>query len=85
MLDRSQKVLQDVDEAVSPTLAVGGELLTRITKLWEPMVGLLGPEADLQAARATGEELLAQTSPPLGNPRAAGDGRRRVVAARLVL
>src|ERR1700733_15780973 len=48
LLDRSHKVLRDVDEAVSATLAVGGELLSRITKLWEPMVGLLGPEADLQ-------------------------------------
>jgi epsilon-lactone hydrolase len=66
LLDRSHKVLHDVDEAVSATLAVGGELLSRITKLWEPMVGLLGPEADLQEARATGEELLAQTSPPVG-------------------
>ncbi len=66
LLDRSHKVLRDVDEAVSATLAVGGELLSRITKLWEPMVGLLGPETDLQEARAAGEELLAQTSPPIG-------------------
>ena len=66
LLDRSHKVLRDVDEAVSATLAVGGELLTRITKLWEPMVGLLAPESDLQEARAAGEELLAQTSPPVG-------------------
>ncbi len=66
LLDRSHKVLRDVDEAVSATLAVGGELLSRITKLWEPMVGLLAPEADLAEARAAGEELLAQTSPPLG-------------------
>jgi acetyl esterase/lipase len=66
LLDRSRTVLHDVDEAVSATLAVGGELLSRITKLWEPMVGLLGPEADLQEARATAEELMARTSPPLG-------------------
>jgi acetyl esterase/lipase len=66
LLDRSHKVLRDVDEAVSATLAVGGELLSRITKLWEPMVGLLAPEADLAEARAAGEELLAQTSPPPG-------------------
>lgn len=66
LLDRSHRVLRDVDEAVSATLAVGGELLSRITKLWEPMVGLLGPEADLQEARAAGEELLAQTATPLG-------------------
>ena len=28
----------------------------------------LAPEADLAEARAAGEELLAQTSPPLGTP-----------------
>lgn len=66
LLDRSRNVLWDVDEAVSATLAVGGELLTRITKTWEPMVGLLGSEADVQEVRATAEELLAQTSPPPG-------------------
>ena len=66
LLDRSHKVLRDVDEAVSATLAVGGELLSRITKLWEPMVGLLRAETDVQEARAAGEELLAQMSPPLG-------------------
>ena len=66
LLDRSRTVLRGVDEAVSATLAVGGELLSRISKLWEPMIGLMGPEADLQEARATAEELMAQTSPPLG-------------------
>src|ERR1700716_3792674 len=40
LLDRSHNVLRDVDEAGSATLAVGGELLSRITKLWEPMRGL---------------------------------------------
>jgi acetyl esterase/lipase len=66
LLDRSRAVLRDVDDAVTATLAVGGELLTRISKLWEPLVGLMGPEADLQEARATAEEVMAQTSPPLG-------------------
>ncbi len=83
LLDRSRNVLRDVDEAVSATLAVGGELLSRITKLWEPMVGLLGPEADLQEARAAGERLLAQTSPPPGTrvrPVTAGGVSSLVVA-----
>jgi acetyl esterase/lipase len=66
LLDRSRNILRDVDEAVSATLAVGGELLSRITRLWEPMVGLLGPEGDLHEARAAGEEMLAQAAPPLG-------------------
>jgi acetyl esterase/lipase len=66
LLDRSRTVLRDVDEAVSAALAVGDELLSRITKLWEPMAGLLLSEADLQEARAACEEILAQTPPPPG-------------------
>jgi monoterpene epsilon-lactone hydrolase len=66
LLDRARDLLQDVDDAVAATLAVGGELLGRISKLWEPMVGLLGRDGDLQEARAAGEELMAQTSPPPG-------------------
>ena len=66
LLDRSHKLLRDVDGAVSATLTAGGELLSRITRLWEPLVGLLAPGADLQEARAAGEELLAQTASPRG-------------------
>jgi epsilon-lactone hydrolase len=66
LLDRAREVLRRVDEAVSETLAVGGELLSRVTKLWEPMIGLLGSKGDLEQARAAGEELLAQFSPPPG-------------------
>ena len=66
LLDRSRAILRDIDEAVSATLTVGNELLGRISKLWEPMVGLLASEADLQEARAAAEEIMAQTSPPLG-------------------
>jgi epsilon-lactone hydrolase len=66
LLDRARKLLQDVDEAVSATLAVGGELLTRVVGLLEPMEGLVGRDADLQEARAALETLNGEFSPPPG-------------------
>jgi acetyl esterase/lipase len=66
LLDRSRKLLADVDEAVSATLAVGGELLVRIGRMLAPMEGLISDEADLLAARSTFESLHEQFSPPAG-------------------
>jgi acetyl esterase/lipase len=66
LLDRSRKVLSDVDEAVSATLAVGGELVGRIARLLEPLDGLVAQDAQLVEARAAFEELNAQFSPPAG-------------------
>jgi acetyl esterase/lipase len=66
LLDRSRKLLADVDEAVSATLAVGGELLVRIGRMLAPMEGLITDEADLLAARSTFESLHEQFSPPAG-------------------
>ncbi len=40
LLDRSRKLLRDVDEAVVATLAVGGELLVQIGRMLAPMEGL---------------------------------------------
>jgi acetyl esterase/lipase len=66
LLDRARGLLREVDEAVAATLAVGGELLGRISRLWEPMVGLLGDAGDLQAARNAIEDLNAQIATPDG-------------------
>ena len=66
LLDRARKLLADVDEAVSATLAVGGELLARIARMLEPMTGLVTADGDLQAARDAIESLNAQFSPPPG-------------------
>lgn len=66
LLDRARKLLGDVDEAVSATLAVGGELLARIEKLLEPVAGLVNLDTGLQEARTAFENLLAQFSPPPG-------------------
>jgi epsilon-lactone hydrolase len=64
LLDRARKLLADVDEAVSATLAVGGELLARIARMLEPMEGMLSPDGDLGAARAAFESLNAQFRAP---------------------
>jgi acetyl esterase/lipase len=66
LLNRSRKLLSDVDEAVAETLAVGGELLGRIARMLEPMEGLLADDADLLAARTAFESLNEKFSPPRG-------------------
>ena len=40
LLDRARRLLGDVDQAVSATHAVGGELIARIAQLLEPVAGL---------------------------------------------
>jgi monoterpene epsilon-lactone hydrolase len=66
LLERAKEILRGVDQAVVATLAAGGEALARITKLWEPMGGLLDSDDTLEEARAAGEEMLAQFPPPPG-------------------
>ena len=66
LLDRARKLLRDVDEAVSATLAVGGELLGRVARLLEPLSGLVAQEEGLHDARAAFERLQAGFSPPAG-------------------
>jgi epsilon-lactone hydrolase len=64
LLDRSRRLLADVDHAVAETLAVGGELVGRIARMLEPMEGLA--TEDLVATRESFEALNAQFSPPTG-------------------
>jgi acetyl esterase/lipase len=66
LLDRARKLLADVDEAVTATLAVGGELLARIARMLEPMQGMLTRDGDLASARAAFESLNAQFKAPPG-------------------
>jgi epsilon-lactone hydrolase len=68
LLDRARKLLRDVDEAVSATMTVGGQLMSRITKLWEPMIGRLATDADLHEARAIAERLQEQLTPSAAPP-----------------
>ena len=64
LLDRARRLLEDVDEAVSATLSIGGELAGRLTQLWAPMFAVALEDADLQAARDAYERFHAQFTPP---------------------
>ena len=83
LLDRARNVLRDVDGAVAAAMAVGGELLSRVAKLWQPLEGRLGNAADLESARAAAEEMQSQLPPPPGisvRPTIAGGVASLVVA-----
>jgi monoterpene epsilon-lactone hydrolase len=62
LLDRARGLLRDVDEAVSATRSVGGELLARIARHWESFAEV--SPADLQELRVAFEGLHAQFEPP---------------------
>ena len=64
LLDRARRLLEDVDEAVSATLSIGGELAGRLTQLWAPLLAVADGEAGLQARREAYEQFHAQFSPP---------------------
>ena len=64
LLDRARRLLGDLDEAVSATQSIGGELMARVTRLWEPVVDAGAADADLQQMRTAYESLHAQFSPP---------------------
>jgi epsilon-lactone hydrolase len=86
LLERSRKLLSDVDAAVSAAVAVGGEHLARITRLLEPTRGLITDKAlatDLYQAREAFESLQGQLVPPPGTqvrPVTAGGVQSLVVA-----
>jgi monoterpene epsilon-lactone hydrolase len=64
LLDRARRLLSDVDEAVSVTLAIGGELAGRLTQLWAPLFAVAAAEGGLQAQRNAYEQFHAQFAPP---------------------
>jgi epsilon-lactone hydrolase len=65
LLDRTRRLLQDLDEAVSVTQSVGDELAGRLARLWKPLVDASSAEeGGLEEMRAAYEALHAQFSPP---------------------
>jgi acetyl esterase/lipase len=64
LLDRARRLLDDVDEAVSATLSIGGELAGRLAQLWAPMFAVAREEGGLQASRDAYERFHAQFTPP---------------------
>lgn len=61
LLDGARKVLAELDEAVSVTRSVGGELANRMARFWAP-----SPDAgtELHALRADYERMHQEFSPP---------------------
>jgi monoterpene epsilon-lactone hydrolase len=66
LLDKARAVLRDVDAAVQRAQSVGGELVGRVTRLWEPMVDLFESDASIDEMRAAFEEMQGKFSPPRG-------------------
>jgi acetyl esterase/lipase len=63
LLDRARRLLRDLDDAVSATQSVGGELASRAARLLEPVGDLTSTTDDLPALRAAYEALHAQFEP----------------------
>jgi epsilon-lactone hydrolase len=66
LLERTHRLLEDVDEAVAQTQSVGGELAYRLTRYWAPVFASAEDGIPLSERRAAIEGLCAQFPPPLG-------------------
>ena len=64
LLDRARSILRGVDEAVSVTQSVGGELVGRSMGMWKALADLSDAGADVHAMRDAYEALHAQFAPP---------------------
>jgi monoterpene epsilon-lactone hydrolase len=64
LLARARTLLADLDNAISVTRSVGGELAGRMALLWEPWARASAGDADLDAIRAALEELHGRFTPP---------------------
>ena len=64
LLDRVRPVLREVDAAVSAVQSLGGELVERVARLWEPLVLAVAADADVQEQRVAYEKLLANLPVP---------------------
>jgi epsilon-lactone hydrolase len=64
LLDRARRLLGDLDEAVTVTRSVGGELAGRIAGYWGFLGDLAAADAELATLREGFEGVHAQFSPP---------------------
>jgi acetyl esterase/lipase len=71
LLARVRPLLREVDAAVSAAQSVGGELVGRVARLWEPVIQATVADAGLQERRMAYEAMHAQFSlPPAAEVRA---------------
>ncbi len=66
LLARARALLADLDDAITATRSVGGELTARMARLWEPWAHASADAADLDDVRAAAEELHLRFAPPPG-------------------
>ena len=66
LLERTRRLLADVNEAVTRTQSVGGELAYRLTQYWAPIFASAEDGISLSERRAAIEALCAQFPPPPG-------------------
>jgi epsilon-lactone hydrolase len=64
LLDRVRPVLREVDATVSAVQSLGGELVERVARLWEPLVQAAAADGDVQDQRMAYEKLLANFTVP---------------------
>jgi acetyl esterase/lipase len=64
LLKHAKALLGAVDEAVSVTRSVGGELESRMARLWAPFTGYASVAADIADIRVVVEEMHSQFPPP---------------------
>jgi monoterpene epsilon-lactone hydrolase len=74
LLDRANRLLREVDDAVAVTRSVGGEMERRLAELWAPINELATADSDLQALRNANEDLQAQFPVPEVDVRPANAG-----------
>ncbi|WP_327588634.1 alpha/beta hydrolase fold domain-containing protein [Nonomuraea sp. NBC_00507] len=66
LLDRARRLLSDLDDAISATRSVGGELAERAAKAWRPLDDLFRAGAGIQQFRAAVEDFHAGLTLPEG-------------------
>ena len=66
LLERTHSLLEGVDEAVTTTQSVGGELAFRLAQYWAPVLATAEQGIPLAERRAAIEGLFAQFPPPDG-------------------
>jgi epsilon-lactone hydrolase len=66
LLERAREVLRDVDAAVQMAQSVGGELVGRVARLWEPVQDVFETDATIDELRTAFEAMQAQFAPPPG-------------------
>ncbi|MGH3119177.1 MAG: alpha/beta hydrolase fold domain-containing protein [Gaiellales bacterium] len=66
LLKQARALLGDIDAAIQTTQAVGGQLVGRVARLWDPIVDRFNAQAGVEATRAAFEAMHAQFNPPDG-------------------